>query len=274
MNPISQNTNRKNLAQLLLLRIIAILGQGATILFVNNFLEITLPLKQMFAVLAALVLLNCFSFSRYKSQKTISDRSLFFELLFDVSAFALQIYFSGGASNPFISLFLLQVIIAAILLKKIYAWGIGLTTIIFYITLSFRYQHLHAFHEHGAMHGFFNLHLQGMLLSYIIAAILLLIFINQIMKNLRERDEKIHEMKKDARAALLATAAAHELGTPLATIAVILNDWKKINLQKDLDSDITTIEKQLERCKKIISDILAISGKKRLEEAGEKNGKL
>lgn len=274
MRQFVQVTNRKNLAQLLLLRIIAILGQGATIVFVNNFLEITLPLKQMFSVLAALVLLNCFSFYRYKSAKNISNKSLFFELLFDVSAFALQIYFSGGASNPFISLFLLQVIIAAILLKNLYAWGIGLITIIFYIALSFRYQHLHAFHEHGSMHGFFNLHLQGMLLSYIIAAILLLIFINQIMKNLRQRDKKIQNMKSDARTGLLATAAAHELGTPLATIAVILSDWKKMELQKDMNSDITKIEKQLDRCKKIISEILASSGKKRLEEAGEEDGKL
>lgn len=231
---------------------------------------------QMFSVLAALILINCFSFYRYKSAKKISDKSLFFELLLDVIAFALQIYFSGGASNPFISLFLLQVIIAAILLKNFYSWMIGVITIIFYILLSLYHQHLHAFHEHSQMSGFFNLHLQGMLLSHIIASILLLIFINQIMKNLRERDEKIHLMKQDAleknqmiRTAFLATAAAHELSTPLATISVILADWKKMDLKNDLNSDITTIEKQLTRCKKIISEVLENSGKKRLEEASK-----
>lgn len=273
-NSISQNTNRKNLLQLILLRTIAIIGQAITILLVDNFLEINLPLKQMFGTLAALIILNSFSFYRYKSQKNISDKSLFIELIFDVIAFALQIYFSGGASNPFISLFLLQVIIAAILLKKIYSRLIALITITLYITLSFKYQELHAFHNHGEMGNFFSLHLQGMLLSYIFAAFLLLIFINKIMQNLRERDEKIHAMKKDAieknqiiRSALLASAAAHELGTPLATISVILGDWKKMNLEKDLNKDIATIENQVERCKKIITEILTSTKNKRVEQA-------
>ncbi len=233
-NSISQNTNRKNFAQLLLLRTIAIFVQTITILFVNFVLEISLPLNQMFSVIAGLAILNFISFYRYKSQKNISAKALFFELFFDVSAFALQIYFSGGASNPFISLFLLQVIIAAILLQGNYAWLIATITTIYYILLSLYRQHLHAFHDHGEMSGFFDLHLQGMLMSYIISAVLLLIFLGKIMQNLRERDEKIHAMKKDAleknqmiRTALLASAAAHELGTPLATISVILGDWKK-----------------------------------------------
>jgi two-component system sensor histidine kinase RegB len=275
-NSISQNTNRKNFAQLLLLRTIAIFVQTITILFVNFVLEISLPLNQMFSVIAGLAILNFISFYRYKSQKNISAKALFFELFFDVSAFALQIYFSGGASNPFISLFLLQVIIAAILLQGNYAWLIATITTIYYILLSLYRQHLHAFHDHGEMSGFFDLHLQGMLMSYIISAVLLLIFLGKIMQNLRERDEKIHAMKKDAleknqmiRTALLASAAAHELGTPLATISVILGDWKKMNLEKDLISDITTIENQVERCKKIISEILAESGKTRVEEASK-----
>ena len=119
---ISQNTNRKNLLQLLRLRLIAIFGQVVTILFVYYFLHIALPLTAMFVVLLLLVTVNCVSFYRYKFQKNISDKSLFIELLFDVLALTSQLYFSGGISNPFISLFLLQVIIGAILLRRIYAW--------------------------------------------------------------------------------------------------------------------------------------------------------
>jgi two-component system sensor histidine kinase RegB len=273
-NSITQNTNRQNLLQLILLRFVAIIGQTLTIIFTHFLLEIALPLIEMFSIIAALIVLNLFSFYRYKSEKIISNKSLFFELFFDVTAFALQIYFSGGASNPFISLFLLQVIIATILLQGNYAWLIASITTIYYILLSFHYQHLHAFHNHGEMTGFFNLHLQGMLLSYILAAILLLVFLGNIMKNLRARDEKISQMKREAleknqlvRNALLASAAAHELGTPLTTISVILSDWKKMDLQKDVILDVETIESQITRCKKIISQILENSGKKRVEEA-------
>jgi two-component system sensor histidine kinase RegB len=93
----------------------------------------------MFLVLLALSAVSLFSFFR----KNISEKTLFVELIFDVIALTAQLYFSGGISNPFISLFLLQVIIGAILLKKIYAWLIAIFTAICYIWLSFYHQELH-----------------------------------------------------------------------------------------------------------------------------------
>ena len=257
---ILQNTNRKNLLQLIWMRCLAIFGQVATILIVNFFLEIPLPLFQMFGVLACLTFLNCLSFYRYKSRKNISDGSLFLELIFDVTALALQLYFSGGAANPFISLFLPQVIIAIILLRQIYAYFITAITIACYVALSFHYQHLHAFHHHETSGDSFNLHLQGMLIGYVIAAILLLIFVGKIIKNLNEKNRLV-EM------GLMASSAAHELSTPLSTISVILSDWKKMNLATDLLQDVGVVESQLGRCKKIISEILSNSGDQRAQQA-------
>ncbi len=255
MKQFVQDANRKNLFQLLKLRLVAIFGQVATILIAHFFLEIHLPLNQMFLVLFALIAISVISFFR----KNISEKTLFVELIFDVAALTAQLYFSGGISNPFISLFLLQVIISAILLEKIYAWLIAILTVICYVWLSFYHQELHAFHDHGSGDSF-NLHLQGMLISYVLAAILLLIFITKISKNLRERDQMI-------RMAMLATSAAHELGTPLSTISVIVADWKKMDLDKNLIADVVTVESQLTRCKKIISEILSLSGRERVEEA-------
>lgn len=260
-NP-SCDTNRKNLLQLLCLRIIAIFGQLLTIFFVEHFLEIELPLQPMIAVIAMLILLNCFGFYRYQKNKNISDKALFFELIFDVAALTAQLYFSGGISNPFISLFLLQVIIAAILLHPLYAWIIAVITTSCYVWLSFYYQEFHAFHDHGDKESF-NLHLHGMLISYVVAAILLLIFITKISKNLRQQQEFL-------RSAMLATAAAHDLGTPLNTISVILEDWKNIDLKNsedDFRKDILLIESQIKRCKTAVSDILSNSKTARVEEA-------
>jgi len=272
-NTISQNANRKNLLQLIFLRLIAIFGQIATILLAYYFLHISLPLPLMFLVVLILAIINMASFYRYKLQQNISDKSLFFELLFDVTALTVQLYFSGGISNPFISLFLLQVIISAILLQAIYAWLIAIITVGCYIWLSFNYQELHAFH-HGGSGEFFNLHLHGMLISYVFAAILLLIFVTKIIKNLREGDQKISLLKQQSlekeqiiRMGLLATGAAHELSTPLSTIAVILGDWKKMNLDKNLIEDVEIAESQLLRCKIILSEILSSSGKTRVTEA-------
>ena len=141
------------------------------------------------------------------------------------------------------------------------------------IHLADEHTQFHAFHHHEEG-DLFNLHLHGMLISYVFAAILLLIFVTKIIKNLREGDEKINLLKRQSlekeqviRMGLLATGAAHELGTPLSTISVILGDWKEMNLKKDLLEDVEVIESQLARCKKILSEILSSSGKERFEQA-------
>ena len=186
-------------------------------------------------------------------------------------AFSAQIYFSGGISNPFISLFLLQVIIATILLSTTYACIIAALTLSCYLWLSKNYQELHAFHHHSQ--NLFDLHLYGMLISYIIAVILLLIFITKIVKNLKQKDQQILAQEQLIKMGLLAVGTAHELGTPLSTISVILNDLKEISVneksKKDFLQDIEIIDLQLQRCKKIISEITSNSGNSRVEEASK-----
>lgn len=255
MRQFVQDTNRKNLLQLLRLRTVAIVGQSLTIFIAQNFLEIELPLAQMFLVIGILSAISVVSIFR----KNVSEKLLFIELIFDVVALAAQLYFSGGASNPFVSLFLLQVIIAAVLLEKKYAWMVTLFTVICYIWLGFFYNEIHQFHHHDSDNAF-GLHLQGMLVSYVLIAILLMVFITRISSNLRERDQMI-------RTAMLATSAAHQLGTPLSTISIIVGDWKKMNIDKAMLEDVGLVELQLNRCKKIISEVLSESGSNRVEEA-------
>ncbi len=227
----------------------------------------------MLFVVGFLILVNLFSFYRYKNNKNISDQSLFFELVIDIFALTFQLYLSGGISNPLISLFLLQVVISAILLRFRYAIITTIITICCYAFLGFKYRHIHEFHHHGNAGDFFSLHLQGMFITYVIAAILLLIFIHKIIKNLNERDKQIDQLKHKAlekeqifRMGLFTTSAAHELGTPLSTISVILGDLKN-SAQDELKEDLSMIEKQIQRCKKIISGILLSSKKQRAEKA-------
>lgn len=270
---VHQDTNRKNLLQLLRLRFIAILGQISIILLVNYFLQIPLPLIPMFSVLGVISFISLISFYHYQSNLKISNYSLFFEMIFDVIALAAQFYFSGGISNPFISLFILQVIIGAILLEAIYAWFIALMTVICYITLHFNYQELQLHHSH-INSSFFDLHLHGMLFSYIFSSFIILIFITKISKNLKERDLKISQLKQQALAkeqlvnmGLFTTGAAHELGTPLSKISIIISDLKQVSNNLDLTSDLKIIESELEQCKQIVSKILSSSGKARFEKA-------
>ncbi|HBC19476.1 MAG TPA: histidine kinase, partial [Alcanivorax sp.] len=119
---------RKNLQLLIQLRWIAMGGQLATILLVHFGFGISLPLGQMLVVLFGLLLLNAVSLLRLKLPKSIGNTELFLSLLIDVATLTILLYLSGGATNPFVFLYLLQVILGAVLLKVWSTWVILITT--------------------------------------------------------------------------------------------------------------------------------------------------
>ncbi|GLK72936.1 HAMP domain-containing histidine kinase [Ancylobacter dichloromethanicus] len=266
-------SDRKNLLLLIQLRWIAAIGQLVTIWFVDVVLAIALPLAQMLAVIAFLVALNLVSLLRYRHRERVSNTELFLELLLDVGALTAQLYLSGGAQNPFISLFLLQVILGAILLEAWSVWTLVAITSACFVGLT-------AFHRdilgpHGPMGGFWNLHIQGMFICFVLSACLLVAFITRINANLRARDARLAELRQQSaeeehivRMGLLASGAAHELGTPLSTLSVILNDWEKMPVlarDDELVQDMAEMQTQLARCKAIVTGILLSSGEARGE---------
>jgi two-component system sensor histidine kinase RegB len=117
--------------------------------------------------------------------------------------------------------------------------------------------------------------MQGMLLCFILNAALLVIFISRITRNLRTRDAQLSTLRQRAaeeehiiRMGLLASGAAHELGTPLATLSVILGDWRRMpefSHNSELRQEINEMQTQLQRCKSIVSGILLAAGEARGE---------
>ena len=74
-----------------------------------------------------------------------------------------------------------------------------------------------------------------LLICFALTTVLMVIFITQVVSNLRQRDSRLADMRQRAteeehivRMGLIATGAAHELGTPLATMSVILGDWQRM----------------------------------------------
>jgi two-component system sensor histidine kinase RegB len=246
-------------------------GQVATIAVTQYLFGINLPLAEMGAVLVFLGTLNVVALWRYGNARTVSNAELFLGLLADVLALTAQLYLSGGASNPFISLFLLQVIMAAVLLEFRSAVILAGIAGLCFLALGYFFRPL-AMH-HGEQ--FFSLHMQGMFICFVLTSALLIMFITRINRNLRARDTHLADMRQRlaeedhiVRMGLLATGAAHELGTPLATLSVILNDWRKLPVVRDdaeAAEDLQTMEAQLERCKAIVSGILKSSGEVRGE---------
>jgi len=115
----------------------------------------------------------------------------------------------------------------------------------------------------------------GLLLCFVLNAALVVIFMQRISNNLRQHDTQLAAIRQRAaeeehivRMGLLASGAAHELGTPLSTLAVILGDWQRdAALVKNtaLQEDIYEMQNQVQRCKTIVSGILLSAGEARGE---------
>jgi two-component system sensor histidine kinase RegB len=123
----------------------------------------------------------------------------------------------------------------------------------------------------------FSLHVAGMFIGFALDAVLLVVFVTRINRNLRERDAHLAALRQHAaeedhivRIGLLASGAAHELGTPLASLSVILSDWRRMPalvLDPEIAEDMTEMEASLRRCKSIVAGILVSAGATRGEES-------
>jgi two-component system sensor histidine kinase RegB len=266
-------TNKSNLLLLVQLRWLAVCGQVITILLVGFALGVDLPLLAMGLVLLGLVALNIFSLLRARSQSALTNTELFIQLLLDVAALTAQLYLSGGATNPFVSLYLLQVTLGAVLLQPWSSWALVALTALCFIILSVFFQPL-ALPQLGER-GLLQLHIQGAFVCFVLTAGLVVLFLIRASSNLRARDNRLADLRQQSaeehhivRMGLLASGAAHELGTPLATLSVILNDWKRMPLfqkEPELSEEIAEMQSQLARCKAIVSGILMSSGEARGE---------
>lgn len=265
----------KNMQQLIQLRWIAVVGQVATIAAVHFGFGIPLPIDTMLAVLACLVAFNIASLLRCRRRREVSDTEMFVALLVDVATLTAQLYLSGGATNPFVFLYLLQVILGAVLLKPRSTWTmVGVTFACFAgLALLSRPLALPLDHDRGLA----SLYVQGMLICFALNAALLTVLIKRITRNLRARDARLAALRQRAaeeehivRMGLLASGAAHELGTPLATLSVILGDWRRMpafRQNAELLQEVGEMQAQLARCKSIVSGILLSAGEARGESS-------
>jgi len=266
-------TNRKNLLLLIHLRWLAVAGQVLTILVTEFWYDIQLPLALMGGVVLFLVGLNVFSLFVLRGRAPVTNTQLFVALIFDMAALTIQLYLSGGASNPFVSLYLLQITLGAALLTSRFTWFLVLAASACFVFLIFCFQPIAMPHHGGS--DLLALHIRGMFICFVLAAGLIVIFMTRINRNLRERDAYLADLRQRSaeedhivRMGLLASGAAHELGTPLATISVILSDWRHMRAfrrNREMAEDVAEMQAQIDRCKHIVSGILMSSGQARGE---------
>ncbi len=270
----SHVAGRQNLRLLVQLRWIAVLGQVLAIAVAVAGFSLALPLSDMGAVVVLLIVYNFFSQLRLKWHLPVSQIELFLALLVDVMALTAQLYLSGGATNPFIFLYLLQVALAAVLLRRRTTWMMaGVTSAAFAgLVLTRHHGYTLPLDLGGGLDSPFVL---GMLVCFALNAVLLAAFITRITHNVRTRDARLAALRQRAseeehivHMGLLASGAAHELGTPLATLDVILGDWAHapaVAADPELRQDVRDMQAQVQRCKTILGGILMSAGEVRGE---------
>ena len=270
-------TGRENMLQLIQLRWIAVVGQVVTIAMVHFVFGIHLPVHDMSVVVLILAAYNTVSLLRWRAPGEVTNSMLFVSLLVDVATFTAQLYLSGGVTNPFAFLYLLQVILSAVLLRAWAVWTIVVVTAACFAGLTQLYRPLALPpDDYGRLTGPYIL---GLLLCFALNAALLVIFITRINRNLRARDARLADLRERAaeeehivRMGLLASGAAHELGTPLSTLSVILGDWRRMPGfagNPELLQEVDEMQAQVTRCKGIVSGILLSAGEARGESPVE-----
>ena len=272
--PFDDPSGRENMQQLIQLRWIAVFGQIITIIVVNFGLRIELPLHDMSVVLLCLVAFNAASLLRLRFSHEVTNSMLFVALLVDVSTLTAQLYLSGGTTNPFVFLYLLQVILGAVLLEAWATWAMVAVAVACFTGLIFAHRPLELPSDGPSPS---DIYILGALVGFMLDAVLLVFFIGRISRNLRLRDARLAAMRQRAaeedhivRMGLLASGAAHELGTPLSTLDVILGDWRRmprLTDDPDLAQDIEEMRAELARCKAIVTGVLVSAGEARAEAA-------
>ncbi len=235
-----------------------------------KLLEIALPQLPMLAVLVLIAGFNAHVQWRARGGDAVGATELFGQLCVDLTTLAILLYLSGGASNPLISFLLVPVAVAALSLPGTLTAAIALLAVGAYSLLMWQFLPLSVADPERAA----RLHLGGMWLTFVVSATMIAWFVARMTASIRERDERLAAAREQAlrdervvALGALAAGAAHELGTPLATIAVLVGELEgEACLDSAAREDLALAKEQVELCKGIISSMAARAGMLRPEQ--------
>ncbi len=271
-----------------------ILGESFLVIMFVYGLNIRIPEQQLWLVIVAIIAVNTYTSMRLQTDDPVTELELFSQICIDVISIGALLYLTGGAANPITWVFLLPLIITAIMLPQEYAWYmVILTTSMYSILIAFNVplpsiqphmpdpgllhpsppmesdesmQRMHAISDNH----YYNLHMFGMWFGFVFSAGLVAFFVTELAKTLKNQERSLAEARENAlrdervvALGTLAASAAHDMGTPLGTIAIVIHDL--IHDFPELDDKMQLLKKQVNRCKDALSLMSASAGEMRAE---------
>jgi len=288
---ISEESRQINVAfpWLLVLKWGEVACQLLLVIIVSLTIDIELPPVYLGLIFSAEAVSNIFLHIRFRKGQFVSEKIIFILFLLDSLLLTGLLHLTGGAMNPFTFLYLVHIVIAAIILAPRYSWSITLVTLGCYSLLFLpppvttdlsgtivpeSGSICHSPDDHS---GALLLHLKGMWVAFAITSFFIVFFVSKIQKELAIHNKTLLSLKEvrlrnERLTALtsLAAGAAHELSTPLNTVAIVAGEMahhlKKLKNNSDLIDDTLLIKDQVAECKEILYQMAAGAGELRGEE--------
>lgn len=258
-----------NFRWLTALRWVAIIGQTLAIGFVHWWMDVPLPLVALGVVICIEFIVNVVATERGKSGSTLSEGEIAAFVALDSIGFSVLLYLTGGPSNPFTLFYIVHVAVAALILSPPYAWSLVGLSVASYSALFLKSVPLtHAVEN-------LDVHLYGVWVAYGLGATCIVYFLQRARAEIEDREHLLAEQAELRRQAdqlnslaTLAAGAAHELGSPLGTIAIVSKE-----LEYELErvghtgalADVALVRTQVERCRKILTRMAHTAGEARGE---------
>ncbi|WP_374486500.1 ATP-binding protein [Zoogloea sp.] len=257
------------LRRLIGLRWLSLGGMLTTIVAVPWLLDIPLPARPLLDIWLVLALFNGASQFRACRLSEVRGIELFLQLAVDLLGWSAFLYFTGGATNPLISLLLPLVAIGAATLSAPWAWLLAVLAVAAYSLLWEFNEQLDIYDSGLAVHW----HLAGMWLTFALSAGVIVWYVVRMTAAIRLRDQALSEarearLRNERIVALgnLAAGAAHELGTPLATMAIVAGELaRNPELDDDTRADAELLREQIAHCKTILGGLTLRAGSLRAE---------
>jgi len=260
-----------SLRQLVDLRSVAIAGQTLAVAGAV-LLGVSLPIVPMAIIIAALLALNIVVTARLKRGTSATHGAVAAQLALDLAAFTGLLVCAGGSANPVVSIYLLHVVVIAMLLPWRSALA-GTALVVACLALAIRFAEPLR-HTNGQPLSEDALAL-GLWVSFALTAAVTAWFVGRIVATLREHDRLLQESARKAlndeavnRLGTLAAGAAHELGTPLTTIAMIAGEMHRDAGTPAQRRDAAILGAQVDACRQALSNLRAAAGHARAEGGG------
>jgi two-component system, sensor histidine kinase RegB len=252
------SATRQNLWRLTVIRTLVLAAQAGSVGIAYLFDLLPLPWLPLAITLGFSMVLCVMTAIRLRTSWPVTELEYAVQLAFDMLIHSVLLFFSGGSTNPFVSYYLVPLTIAAVTLPWLYSLMLSGLALVSYTLLLVQFYPMGTFPIARE-----NMQIYGMWLSFALAAAVITFFAAKMAEELRRqeqlraerREEGLHDQQLLA-VATQAAGAAHELGTPLATMSVLIKEMRQDHSDPLLQEDLGVLQEQVQQCKQTLQQLV------------------